>query len=298
MAVPTLEGLRESGHEVCGVFTQPAKPQGRKQLLTPTPVATYALSRNIPIFTPVTSTEIQLLVSGLKPDIAVVVAYGKILDEATLASVSHGWWNVHFSLLPRWRGATPVQHTLLAGDENAGISVFRMVPELDAGPLASTAAYRVNEDETAGALLDRLATQAPSHVLDVLAKMVGGSLVLKDQKSRATFAPKLAKEAGELNLAKDCSEVMRRFRAVTPEPGAVLARSDTRTPVKILHCRPDDGRENLSPGQLKLSVLGELLAGTATNPVVLEQVKPAGKSAMSGAEWLRGEPDGVSFYVP
>jgi len=294
--VPTLKALSASGHEVVGVLTQPAKPQGRKRVLTQTAVSQWATSQGIPVFTPVSRTDLSAVVTQLQPDIAVVVAYGKILNADVLQSVPLGWWNVHFSLLPRWRGATPVQHTLLAGDANAGISVFKLVPELDAGPVATSASYPVQETETAGDLLSRLAEQAPGHVLDVLGQVGAGSLALTDQAGMPTYAPKLARGDGELDLTKNRLEVFRRFRAVSPEPGAFLTRSDNQTPVKVLSCRLGDEEKDLTAGSIKLAGR-DVFVGTADGTLLVELLQPAGGKPMSAADWFRGLPDGVSFHV-
>lgn len=296
VALPTLRALYESDHHVVGVLTQPPAPVGRKQVLVPTAVGAFAAEHGLPVRTPTTPAEIRQAVLEFAPDVVIVVAYGRILDRSTLDSVPGGWWNVHFSLLPRWRGAAPVQNAILAGDTETGITLFRIVEELDAGPVAAALEHAVNPFDTSGTLLHKLSLLAPSLVLDFLGSGDPATAVLTDQIGAPTYAPKFPTGFGRLDLTKDLDEVYRHFRAVTPEPGAYLIRQDTAATVKVLSGWADPDFHPLRPGELMRAPVG-ILVGTGSVPFVLEQVHPAGKKPMAAADWFRGLPDGVSMDV-
>jgi len=295
-ALPTLQALVESRHDVVGVLTQPPRPAGRKRVPVPTAVEVWARESGIPVHTPEDSEGIQRVVEELVPDIAIVVAYGRILDEPALSAVTHGWWNVHFSLLPRWRGASPVHHALAAGDTTTGITLFRIVPELDAGPVVSSTEVVIEPHETEGNLVRRLAKLAPPLVLELLSEIESGSVTVHEQTGQPSFAPKLPKGAGSLNLSHDLENVYRAFRSFTPEPGAFVVRADTGQNIKILGAWPHPSADNLEAGGVKQDSTGVLL-GTGTAPLVLLQVKPAGKSDMSAEDWFRGLPSDVKMHV-
>lgn len=297
VALPTLRALHESDHTVVGVVTQPPAPVGRKQELVPTAVGSYALEHGLALRTPDSPAELLDLVVEFSPDVAVVVAYGRILDQPSLESISGGWWNVHFSLLPRWRGAAPVQHAILAGDTETGITLFRIVPELDAGPVAAAVSHPVNPHDTAGTLLHKLSLVAPGLVLDFLNHGHPANATLTEQVGEAIYAPKLPSGFGHLDLRTEVSEVYRHFRAVTPEPGAFLRRADTGATVKVLSGWVDPDFHPLEPGELLKAPVG-ILVGTGSVPFVLERVHPAGKKPMAATDWFRGLPEGVRIDVP
>jgi len=292
VAVPTLRALHEEGHDVCGVLSQPAKPFGRNRIVTPTPVAEYARSVQIPVYTPENSDAIKQAIEALEPDIAIVVAYGTILEQPVLDAVALGWWNVHFSLLPRWRGAAPVQHSLLAGDTQTGITVFRIVEKLDAGPVFASLTQPIAPHDTAGSLVEKLSVVAPAVVIELLSACKKGEPTVIEQVGEVTFAPKLVREQGRLDLEQSVEHVYRRFQAVTPEPGATLVRSDNQSVLKVMQCWPQREGPSLAPGSLAVRE-GELLVGTATSALVLGLVQPAGKRVMPGVEWFRGVSSGV-----
>lgn len=293
-AVPTLSALAQSEHTLVGVITQPPKPFGRTKELRGTPVFQFAIEHGLPVATPVTAAGILQAAQGFTPDIAVVVAYGRILSSDALAVVPGGWWNVHFSSLPELRGAAPVAHTILAGARVAGITVFKIVEELDAGPVALTRTYPVSVHDTAGTLLSKLAAVAPEMVLDLLSSPEKHALC--EQEGPATYAPKFPAGFGELNLSRGLEAVYQHFRAVTPEPGAFVRRTDTGAVVKILTAWADPDYHQVDPGSIVKTAMGVLL-GTATTPLVLERVHPAGKQPMGADDWFRGLPQGVTVEL-
>ncbi len=296
VALPTLQALRESSHTVVGVITQPPAPVGRKQVLVETAVGAYAVEQSLPVRTPRNSAEIVEAVSEFEPDIAIVVAYGRILDTVALSAVVGGWWNVHFSLLPRWRGAAPVQHAILAGDTETGVTLFRIVHELDAGPVAAAVSHPINPYDTSGTLLQKLSLVAPALVLDFLSEGDLASASLTEQIGEVTYAPKFPPGFGHLDLRLEIGALYRRFRAVTPEPGAYMVRQDTGGVVKVLSGWVDPDFHPLEPGELLKAPVG-ILVGTGSVPFVLERVHPAGKKPMAASDWFRGLPEGVRIDV-
>lgn len=295
-ATATLQALVASPHTVVGVLTQPARLAGRKKVLVPTAVEVQATALGIPVFTPESSAEIVETVRRLTPDVAIVVAYGRILSEEAIGGVAHGWWNVHFSLLPRWRGAAPVHHALAAGDTATGVTLFRIVPELDAGPVVAVRETPIDAQETAGMLLHRLAGLAPELVTGFLEALTSGPVPEIPQTGSPSFAPKILPGAGALDLTLALDDVYRAFRSSTPEPGAFVVREDTQRAVKILGAWPYPSAHTLEAGLVIHDSTGVLL-GTKTTPLVLRLVQPAGKSEMQAEDWFRGLPEGTRMHV-
>jgi methionyl-tRNA formyltransferase len=296
VALPTLRALQESDHTVVGVLTQPPAPVGRKQVMVHTAVGVFAAEQGLAVRTPRTSAEVQGAVEELSPDVAIVVAYGRILDAEQLESVPGGWWNVHFSLLPRWRGAAPVQHAILAGDTETGVTLFRIVEELDSGPVMAAVAHPVNPYDTSGTLLQKLSLVAPELVLDFLDQGDPALAAPTEQMGEPSFAHKFPPGFGHLDLRMDVGEVYQHFRAVTPEPGAYLIRQDTGAVVKVVSGWVDPDFHPLEPGELLKAPVG-ILVGTGSVPFVLERVHPAGKKPMAAEDWFRGLPEGVRIDV-
>ena len=296
VALPTLQALQGSGHTVVGVLTQPPAPVGRKQVMVPTAVGVFATEQGLPVRTPRTSIEVQDAIDEFSPDVAIVVAYGRILDSGALESVPGGWWNVHFSLLPRWRGAAPVQRAILAGDTETGVTLFRIVEELDAGPVTAAVAHPVNAYDTSGTLLQKLSLVAPGLVLDFLDRGDPALATPTEQIGEPSLAPKFPQGFGHLDLRMDVGELYRHFRAVTPEPGAYVTRQDTGAVLKVLSGWVDPDFHPLEPGELLKAPVG-ILVGTGSVPFVLERVHPAGKKPMAAEDWFRGLPEGVRIDV-
>ncbi|HEU0182483.1 MAG TPA: methionyl-tRNA formyltransferase, partial [Agromyces mariniharenae] len=223
------------------------------------------------------------------PDLGVIVAYGGLVREPLLSAPAHGWINLHFSLLPAWRGAAPVQHALIAGDAETGASVFRLVPELDAGAVFAMRT-RSAGDDTAGELLEALAHEGADLLAEVVDGIAEGSASATPQEGEPTFAPKLGIDDARLDWGAPADAVRNRFRGVTPEPGAWTTVDDQRVKVLELAEATEATATDaaaLAPGALRL--LGRhLLIGTGTGPLELRRVQPAGRTAMSAADWWRG----------
>jgi methionyl-tRNA formyltransferase len=216
----------------------------------------------------------------------VIVAYGGLVREPLLSTPVHGWINLHFSLLPRWRGAAPVQHALIAGDETTGASVFQLVPELDAGAVLAERAHEVPPAATAGDLLGALALSGADLLADVVDAIAAGSAVARPQQGEPTYAPKLGDADGLVRWDEPREAVLGRIRGVTPEPGAHTTVGGSRLKVLAAHPAAADA-PSLEAGAMVLSG-GSVLVGTATGPVVLDEVQPAGKGPLRAADWWRG----------
>ena len=284
-AVPSLEALLGSDFDVVAVLTRPDAPQGRKRILTPSPVAQVAIAHGIPvIYANRIDEDVQKAIDDCEPDLGVVVAYGALLPQHTLDSVLLGWINLHFSTLPQWRGAAPVQWQVISGSKQAGSSVFQLVKELDAGDVYDTREWPILPDETSGELLTRLSVLGAQQVLDVVRSLDSGTAHHKPQSGESTYARKLSLEDGHLNLALDSDAVYNQLRGVTPEPGAFVFIDDER--IKILEARMGVEVE-VVPSAIT-SVSKKLYLGCATGSVELLSVQPAGKQAMSAMDWFRG----------
>lgn len=284
-AVPTLEALISSDFEVVAVLTRPDAPQGRKRILTPSPVAQVAIAQGIPvIYANRIDDEVQKAIEDSAADLGVVVAYGALLPQQTLDSVKLGWINLHFSTLPHWRGAAPVQWQVISGASQAGSSVFQLVQELDAGDVYDSREWPILPDETAGELLTRLSVLGAQQVLDVVRSIDTRFAEPKPQIGESTYARKLSLEDGHLNLSQDSESVYNQFRGVTPEPGAFVLFGDER--LKIIEARLGTDEE-VVPSAIT-SVSKKLYLGCVTGSLELISVQPAGKQGMSAMDWFRG----------
>lgn len=287
VAVPSLTALTDGAHRVVSVVTREDAPLGRRRLLTPTPVAQAAEASGIPLIkTNRLDDEATRQIAELQPDLGVIVAYGGLVREPLLSTPRLGWINLHFSLLPRWRGAAPVQHSLISGDELTGATIFRLVPELDAGDVYGQLTQSLTGDETAGALLETLAFSGAHLLRGVVDSIADGSARAEPQLGDVTLAPKLTLDDARLDFTQPARAVFDRFRGVTPEPGAHTEFDGGR--LKILAVAPAPNASSLPPGRFSL-VDGHLLVGTATHPLELRTVQPAGRRAMSAADWWRGQ---------
>ncbi|MET4780219.1 methionyl-tRNA formyltransferase [Glaciihabitans sp. UYNi722] len=285
-AVPSLQALTASRHDIAAVITREDSPQGRKRELTATAVARAADELVLPIITANrlagAATE---KVQRLAPDLGVIVAYGGLVREPLLSTPRLGWINLHFSLLPRWRGAAPVQRALIAGDEITGASVFQLVPELDAGDVFGHVSQTVGAQETAGHLLDSLAVSGAELLVRVVDAIADGTARAEEQRGDVTLAPKLELEDGHIDWTEPAASVFNRIRGVTPEPGAFTTVDDVR--IKILEAAIAKDEAAVQPGHLMLGS-GRVLVGTASEPLHLITVHPAGKKPMTAADWWRG----------
>jgi methionyl-tRNA formyltransferase len=284
VAVPSLTALA-SGHDIAAVITREDAPLGRKRVLTPSPVAAAAEERGLPVIRANRlREEVTEQVRELAPDLGVIVAYGGLVREPLLSLPRLGWINLHFSLLPRWRGAAPVQHAVIAGDRETGAAVFQLVPELDAGDVFAELRRPIGPDETAGELLEALAADGAALLADTVDRLEAGTAVATPQTGEPTLAPKLTIDDGRLDFTRAADEVYARLRGVTPEPGAHALLHGER--FKILRAARTSG-EALPPGSVEARGRS-IVVGTGTEPLELLIVQPTGKRAMPAADWWRG----------
>ncbi|WP_405376137.1 MULTISPECIES: methionyl-tRNA formyltransferase [unclassified Microbacterium] len=295
-AVPSLRSLAASGHELVGVVTRRDAPLGRRRVLTPSPVAVAAEQLGIPVIkTDRLDADATSAITALAPDLGVIVAYGGLVREPLLSAPTHGWINLHFSLLPKWRGAAPVQHSLIAGDRVTGAAVFQLVPALDAGDVFTELRWSVPADATAGDVLDALADEGAVLVREVVDAISDGTARAVPQTGEPTLAPKLSLGDGALDFTQPAVRVLDRYRGTTPEPGAHASLDGLR--VKILAARAG-GSAGLAPGAIALDGR-DVVVGTSDGTVVLDRVQPAGKGAMAAADWWRGlRSDAPTFDLP
>lgn len=284
-AVPTLRRLAAE-HDILAVVTRPDAPQGRKRVLTASPVAQAADELGIPLIKAARlDDEATAAIAALRPELGVIVAYGGLVREPLLSAPDAGWINLHFSLLPAWRGAAPVQRALIAGDEVLGASVFQLVPALDAGDVFATREIDVPSDATADQALGILAERGAELTAEVVARIADGTARALQQVGEPTLAAKLTLDDGVLDWTRPLREVYSRFRGVTAEPGAHTTVGGVR--VKILAASPAE-ETALAPGEI-LATKQALLIGTADAALAVTRVQPAGKGAMSAVDWWRGQ---------
>ena len=288
VAVPALDAIAASSHELVGVVTRPDAPAGRGRKLVASPVAQRAEELGVPVLKPEHPKDpgFQANLAALRPDCCPVVAYGALLPESALDIPRHGWVNLHFSILPAWRGAAPVQHAIWAGDEITGATTFRIVKELDAGPTFGVVTETVRPTDTSGDLLSRLAGAGAMLLVATLDGIQDGSLEAREQPpDGVSFAPKIRVDDAQVDWGEPAVAVDRRIRACTPGPGAWSTYEGER--IKLGPVTVDTDHEPLPPGVLAVSK-NAVHVGTATQPVRLGEVKAFGKKQMPAADWARG----------
>jgi methionyl-tRNA formyltransferase len=288
VTIPSLEAIAASGHDLLAVVTRPDAPAGRGRHLMRSPAGAWAGEHGIEVLTPQRprEPEFQERLRELAPDVVPVVAYGALVPPSALAIPKHGWVNLHFSLLPAWRGAAPVQHAVLHGDEVTGASVFELEAGLDTGPVYGTLTERIRSTDTSGDLLERLATEGAGLLVAVLDAIEAGTARAHPQPADGiTLAPKLTVEDARVRWGDPAFGVDRRIRACTPAPGAWTTLRGDR--LKLGPVRPVANAAPLRPGEL-LVERTRVLAGTATTPVILGEVRAAGKKPMPASDWARG----------
>lgn len=287
-ALPSLRTLLSSHHEVVGVLTRADAPSGRGRKLTPSPVKSLALEAGIPVLTPTTLRDeaVQQQLRDLAPDVAPVVAYGNLVPQPALDIPVHGWVNLHFSLLPQWRGAAPAQRAVLAGQEQTGMSVFRLEKGLDTGDILATAPTTIGEFETSGELLERMAEDGAAVLLKALDELENGSATLTPQDdSLATHAAKLSTAEARIDWTLPAQQVSAHIRGMSPQPGAWTLLDGARTKLLGLEQAPEHAP--LPPGRIE-ATKRQVLVGTGTDVIALSTLAPAGKRPMRAADWARG----------
>ncbi len=285
-AVPSLQALIDAGHEVCAVYTQPDKPQGRKQILTAPPVKTLALEHDIPVFQPNTlkNEDEQARLRELAPEVIIVVAYGKLLPKAVLDIPPHGCINVHGSLLPRWRGAAPIQWAVIAGDEMAGVTTMQMAEGLDTGDMLLTYETKVGEKETAGELFDRLAQAGAELLTQTLVKLDEITPRPQDD-AQSCYAHMLDKQMAVIDWSKSAHEIDCLIRGLNPWPIALTTLSGER--LKVFAAEKAAG--NGEPGTvLEADPKKGLTVACGEGALKLIEIQLVGGKRMKATDFLRG----------
>lgn len=289
-SVPTLQALA-SHYPVVGVITQPDRPAGRGQALTPPPVKLIAQELSIPFIQPqrLRQPDAMHQLRTWQPDLIVVAAFGQILKPEVLDLPAHGCVNVHASLLPRWRGAAPIQAALLHGDTESGISIMRMDAGVDTGPIISQRPLMIQTSDTAGTLSERLARLGADLLLDTLPRYLSNEAILYPQDNTiATYAPLLKKENGQLDFTLSAGDLVRRVQAFNPWPGAFTVWDGQVFKIHRASALANAMVDQPSIPGKQMVVKGMPALGTAEGILVLEEVQPAGKKPMSGKTFLQG----------
>ena len=285
-AVPSLQALIDAGHDVCAVYTQPDKPQGRKQILTAPPVKTLALEHDIPVFQPNTlkNEDEQARLRELAPEVIIVVAYGKLLPKAVLDIPPHGCINVHGSLLPRQRGAAPIQWAVIAGDEMAGVTTMQMAEGLDTGDMLLTYETKVGEKETAGELFDRLAQSGAELLIQTLVKLDEITPRPQDD-AQSCYAHMLDKQMAVIDWSKSAHEIDCLIRGLNPWPIALTTLSGER--LKVFAAEKAAG--NGEPGTvLEADPKKGLTVACGEGALKLTEIQLVGGKRMKATDFLRG----------
>ena len=286
-AAAPLRALIGEGFDVVGVVTQPDKPQGRAREVIPSAVKQIAEEEEIPLFQPKNARDPELVakLKGLKPDIGIVVAYGHILPQKIIDLPTQGTLNIHASLLPLLRGAAPIQAAIKQGVAETGVTIMRVVPALDAGPILLQADTPILADETYGELSDRLSELGALSLIEALSLIsIGASKEKPQDDARATYAAKITRESSRIDWSASALEISRLIRASDPKPGAF-----TQTPnfdVKLFGPKLMDGIKG-HPGEI-LKTTGELIIACGIDALRIGEVQPSGKSRMPAQDWTRG----------
>jgi len=295
-ALPSLKALA-TNYTVVTVISQPDRPAGRGREHTAPATKIFATEAGIPVFQPDRLRDLDAInhIADLEPDMLVVAAYGQILSQALLDVPKNGSLNVHASLLPRWRGAAPIQAAILHGDEQSGVTIMEMDAGLDTGPILSQQKIELTADETGGSLTERLSKIGSGLLVETIPKLLSGGISPDPQdETQATHAPTLKKSDGELDLNSTAEQLTRQIRAYDPWPGSFIMWGDRRLVVKRAHTASPDGT---ATGKV---MMVENLPAVATHDgvLVLDMIQPAGKREMSGEAFVRGAPAFIGAQLP
>jgi methionyl-tRNA formyltransferase len=289
-AVPSLDALLASGHEVVAVLTRPDAPAGRGRKIERSPVALRAAQAGLEVLTPTRARDPEFLgrLRAIAPDCCPMVAYGALIPQVALDIPAEGWVNLHFSVLPAWRGAAPVQHAILHGDDVTGASTFRVVAELDAGPVYGVLTEPVRPEDTTGDLLGRLSEAGARLLVATLDGIEAGTIEAVPQPAEGvSFAPKITPADARVDWKLPAHVIDRLIRACTPDPGAWTELDAIRLKLGPVSTHVPDAPASLAPGEL-LAGRHAVFVGTGSHPVRLGDVQAPGKRRMTAADWVRG----------
>lgn len=289
VAVASLDKLVQDGFEIVAVLTREDAPVGRKRVMTPSPVAARALELGLPlIYANKIDAEAQSAITAAAPDIAAIVAFGGLVPPAALTIPRHGWINLHFSLLPAWRGAAPVQHSIIAGDGVTGAVTFQLEAGLDTGPVFETLTTVIENADTSGELLARLALTGAELLSSTLSGIDAGTLEPVAQVGQGSYAHKLGLSDGHVDWSRPAAEIRARINGVSPDPGAWTTLDEQRFKLGPVTEVPE--LTDVPPGRVRIEAgkRPRAFVGTGTHAVELGRVQPAGKKPMPASDWARG----------
>ena len=275
-------------HQLLGLITNPDKATGRGMQIEANELATWAQSEKIQTYKPSTHDEIRLIIEKNKPDLVITIAYGQLIPEPLLDLPKHGWINVHFSTLPKWRGAAPVQWAILNGDKESGISIFKLERGMDTGPIYLMQSIQIKSSERSEELLERLSILGSSLTLDSLTLISDGFTPQAQSSQGVSIAPKFKKSDGQLDWSQSSEQIFNRYRALSDNPGVWSMLADLR--IKIDSLRPSYASDQLKPGEILIDS-EKFFVGTSTNVIEIVRLTPAGRNQMSAAEFIRGLPN-------
>jgi len=275
-------------HQLLGLIANPDKATGRGMQIEANELATWAQSEKIQTYKPSTHDEIRLIIEKDKPDLVITIAYGQLIPEPLLDLPKHGWINVHFSTLPKWRGAAPVQWAILNGDKESGISIFKLERGMDTGPIYLMQSIQIESSERSEELLERLSILGSSLTLDSLTLISDGFTPQAQSAQGVSIAPKFKKSDGQLDWSQSSEQIFNRYRALSDNPGVWSMLADLR--IKIDSLRPSYASDQLKPGEILIDS-EKFFVGTSTNVIEIVRLTPAGRNQMSAAEFIRGLPN-------
>jgi len=285
IAVPLIENIIKNGHhEFCGLLSNMDKATGRGQSIRSNELAEWAKNSAIKIYQSGSTNDIKEIVGEVLPDVVITIAFGQIIKEDSLKIPKNGWLNVHFSKLPKWRGAAPVQHAILNGESTAGISIFQLEKGMDTGPVYLFEDVIIQDNEKTPDVLKRMSLMVPSLVLKTLEMITGNVLPIQQSGENISYAPKISKEDGKLDWNNKSFDIFNKFRAFYGSPGVWTLLNKNR--IVINNMRISD-QKNLSPGQVSI-LANQLMVGTAFGAIEILELTPAGRKTMSVSEFIRG----------
>jgi methionyl-tRNA formyltransferase len=286
LAIPLFNELGTSkAHEILGLLTNPDKPTGRGQKIGANDLALWAEENDFATYKPSNSAEIESIISELKPDLVITIAYGQLIKKTALTIPSYGWINIHFSALPKWRGAAPVQHAIMQGESQTGVSIFKLDEGMDTGPVYITKLTDIDATETTSELLQRLSLIGAEMTPQVLEMIKAGEEAMPQQLSGVSLAPKINKNDGKIQWQAAASQIHNHFRALKDNPGVWCNLGENR--IKIDGLKITDLFNHLEPGQVLIEN-EKLIVGTKDMAIELLRITPAGRNSMTAAEFIRG----------
>ena len=284
--ISLLSSSRE--HELIGLITNPDKATGRGMNIVPNELASWGMSNGINVLKPEGRDNLKDLIKTLNPDIVITIAYGQLIPEELLNLPKYGWINVHFSSLPRWRGAAPVQWAILSADKETGVTIFQLDKGMDTGPVYLSESVSIERDETTEILLTRLSNIGADLAIQSLSKIKTGIEPVAQSNSGVTLAPKITKNDGKINWHENTDEIFNRYRALAGNPGIWTLLGELR--LKIDSLEISSRVEKISPAEVLISD-EHLLVGANNGVIEIKTLTPAGRSQMSAAEFIRGLPN-------